>query len=467
MGPLPDDATWAVTEFAEAELGDLRRTQRVVELATVLARRPGAALPEACGDRATLKAAYRFFDNAAIDPQNLLDSHVDATLARHATVPLVLAVQDTTELDWTAHPATTGLGPLGHPAHRGLHVHTTLAFTPERVPLGLLAQQVWARDPNDVGKRATRKQRPIAEKESQKWLTSLEAVLAARVECPQTRFVSVGDREADVYDLFALERPAGVDLLIRAAWNRCVTQPEHYVWATVAARPIEAMYTVQVPRRGAQPPRTATLVVRWCPLTLCPPRHRKREGLPAVPLWAVQALEEAPPAGTDPIEWLLLTTCAVHTTAEALARVDWYACRWGVEVWHRILKSGCRIEARQLETAERLQRCLPLYSVIAWRIFYATMLSRAVPDVPCTALLELEEWQALYCAIHRTPTPPETPPPLRQAVHWIAQLGGFLARRGDGEPGATVLWKGFQHLADLTTMYCIMRPATPKRKKYG
>lgn len=120
-----------------------------------------------------------------------------------------------------------------------------------------------------------------------------------------------------------------------------------------------------------------------------------------------------------------------------------------------------------METAERLQRCLPLYSVVAWRLFYATMLSRAVPDVPCTVLLDLEEWQALYCTIHRTPTPPATPPPLRQAVHWIARLGGFLARRGDAEPGATVLWKGFQHLTDLTTMYCIMRPLPPKRKKYG
>jgi len=467
MGTLPDDATWAVTEFAEAELGDLRRTQRVVELATVLAQRPGASLPEACGDRAMRKAAYRFFDNTAIAPQNLLDSHVDATLTRLAPVPLVLAVQETTALDWTTHPATTGLGPLGHPAHRGLHVHTPLAFTPERVPLGLLAQQVWARAPHDVGKRATRKQRPIAEKESRKWLTRLEAVLAARVECPQTRLVSVGDREAEVYELFALERPAGVDLLIRAAWDRCVTQLEHYVWATVAARPVAATYTVQVPRRGAQPPRTATLAVRWGPLTLCPPCHRQRERLPTVPLWAVQAREEAPPAGTDPIEWRLLTTCAVHTTAEALTRVDWYACRWGVEVWHSIWQSGCRIEARPLETAERLQRCLPLSSGIAWRIFSATMLSRAVPDGPCTALLDLEEWQALYCAIHRTPTPPATPPPLRQAVHWIAQLGGFLARRGDGEPGATVLWKGFQHLTDLTSMYCIMRPVAPKRKKYG
>jgi Transposase DNA-binding/Transposase Tn5 dimerisation domain len=462
-----DEDSWAVTEFAEAELGDVRRTQRVIALATVLAQRPGASLPEACGNPAMLKAAYRFFDNVAIEPQDLLDSHGGATLPRLATVPLVLAVQDTTELDWTAHPATTGLGPLGHPAHRGLLVHTTVAFTPERVPLGVLAQQVWARDPEEIGKRATRKQRPIAEKESHKWLTSVEAVRAARGACPQTQFISVGDREADVYDLLAMERPAGVDLLIRAAWNRCVTQPEHYVWTTVAARPVEATLTVPVPRRGVQPARAATLAVRWCPLTLCPPRHRKRERLPAVALWAVHALEERPPTGTAPIEWLLLTTVAVHTATEALARVDWYACRWGVEVWHRILKSGCRIEARQLETAERLQRCLPLYSVIAWRIFYATMLSRAVPEVPCTALLELEEWQALYCAIHQTPTPPPTPPSLRQAVHWIAQLGGFLARRGDGEPGATVLWKGFQHLTDLTTMYCIMRPAPPKRKKYG
>ena len=267
MPVLPDDETWAVTEFAEAELGDLRRTQRLVALATVLGQHPNGALPEACGAPAMLKAAYRFFDNAAIDPRDILQSHVDATLPRLAAMPLVLAVQDTTELDWTAHPATTGLGPLGHPAHRGLLVHTTVAFTPERVPLGVLAQQVWARDPEAIGQRATRKQRPIAEKESQKWLTSLEAVVAARVACPQTRLISVGDREADVYDLLAVDRPADVDLLIRAAWDRCVTQAAHTVWATVAAQAVAATCTVHVPRRGGHPARTATLTVRWCPLT--------------------------------------------------------------------------------------------------------------------------------------------------------------------------------------------------------
>ena len=217
-----------MTEWADAELGDARRTQRLMALATVLAQRPSASLPEACGSRAMLKAVYRFFDNDAIDPAAILASHVEATTARLATVPVVLAVQDTTELDWTAHPSTTGLGPLAHPDHRGLHVHTTLALTPERLPLGGLAQQVWARAPDTVGQRATRKRRPITEKESQQWLTSVEAVSAARAQCPQTHFVCVGDREADVYDLFWPERPSGVDLLVRASWTRCVDHPERY-----------------------------------------------------------------------------------------------------------------------------------------------------------------------------------------------------------------------------------------------
>lgn len=467
MPEIPDDESWAVTEFADADLGDARRTQRLVELTTVLAQRPGASLPEACGTRAMLKAAYRFFDNDAIEASAILDSHVDATTARMAAVPLVLAVQDTTELDWTAHPATTGLGPLAHPDHQGLHVHTTLALTPARVPLGLVAQQVWARDPEETGKRASRKCRPITEKESHKWLTSVEAVIEAHARCPQTRFVCIGDREADVYDLFLQERPSGVDLLVRASWNRRVDHAERYLWAKVEAQPVAATLTVRVPRRGLQPARQATVTVRWCLVLLCPPTHRKAEKLPTLAVWAVLAREEHPPAGVDPIEWLLLTTCAVHTTEDAVERVDWYACRWGIEVWHKVLKSGCRIETRQLETAARLQRGLAVYSVIAWRVLYATLLSRAMPDAPCTVLLEPEEWEALYCAIHLTSTPPATPPTLRQAVRWIGRLGGFLARRSDGEPGVTVLWKGFQHLFDLTLMYHVMRPLPQKRKNVG
>jgi hypothetical protein len=289
-------------------------------------------LPEACGADAMLKAASRFFDNDAIEPQDVLISHREATYGRLAQVPLVLAAQETTEVDWTAHPATKDLGPLGHSACQGLMVHTTLAFTPERVPLGLLAQQVWARDPDEVGKRTRRKQLPIRQKESQQWLTSLEAVFSARAECPQTRFVSVGDREADVYDVLAAERPEGVELLIRASWDRCVSAPQRYVWAPVAAQPVVEQLLLQVPRRGAQPAREATLALRFCPLTLWPPRHRKREGLSEVALWVVQVVAIDPSADVAPIEWMLLTTVAVHSVADAIERVEWYGCRWGIEV---------------------------------------------------------------------------------------------------------------------------------------
>src|SRR6266581_9438312 len=461
MSDCLDATSWAVTEFADADLGDLRRTQRLVQLAHALAQRPGAALPEACGSGAMLKAAYRFFTNDDIAPDDMLQSHIEATYSRLYAVPLVLAVQDTTEANWTNLRVTEGLGPLGNSACHGLLVHTTLAITPERVPLGLLAQQVWARDPDDIGKRARRKQLPISQKESQKWLASLDAVFSARDACPQTCFVSIGDREADVYDLLATPRPAGVELLIRASWDRCVSAPQRYVWATVEAQPVVEQLRLQVPRRGAQPAREATLALRFCRLTLCPPRHRKAEGLPAVTLWAVQVREVEPPAEGPPIEWLLLTTVAVDCAEDARERVQWYSCRWGIEVWHRILKSGCRLEARQLATDERLERCLTLYSVIAWRVFYALMLARAVPEMPCDVLLAIEEWQALYCAIHHCPTPPDRPPSLGEAVRWIAQLGGFVGRRHRDQPGAETLWRGFQHLTDLTRMYRIMRSAPP------
>jgi hypothetical protein len=450
-----DEQAWAETEFGGADLHDPRRTNRLVQLATALGAHPCGSLPEALAERAQLVGAYRFFANDCIDPDAILPSHVRATQKRLAAVPLVLAAQDTTLLDYTAHPATAGLGRLSSTQTQGLVVHSTLAFTPERVPLGLLAQEVWARAD---GKEPPpdRRTRPIAEKESQKWLTSLEAVAAARRACPQTPFVSVGDREADVYDLFLALRPAGVDLLVRASWDRRVDQPEGYLWAAVQAAPVTATVQISVPRHGTQPARTATATLRFRPVTLRPPRHRTQSGLAAVKLWAVLAQEPEPPPGVTPLEWLLLTTVPVQTAEQAEERLAWYGCRWGIEVWHLVLKSGCRVEAKQLAEADRLRRCLAVLSVVAWRILYATMLARDLPDAPASLLLAREEWEALCCTIQRVPTPPSEPPRLRQAVRWIAQLGGFQARASDGEPGVTVLWRGFQHLTDLTTMYAIM-----------
>jgi hypothetical protein len=357
------------------------------------------------------------------------------------------------------------LGPLAASSHQGLLAHTTLALTPERLPLGLLQQQVWARE-QQVRRNHDHKQRPIAEKESQKWLRSLEAVSAARAACPNTQFVSVGDREADVYDLFLMERPLGVDLLVRAAQDRKAVHAEKYLWAAMATAPLAATITIHLGARAGQAAREATLAVRWQQITLRPPNSRAKEKLPNITVWAVWAVETAPPVGVEAVEWLLLTTVSLTSTDQALSILEWYTARWGIEVWHKVLKSGCQIEEKQLETAARLERCLSLYSVIAWRILYTTMLARTVPEVPCTVVLEEEEWQGLYCRIHRVALAPAKPPTLQQAVRWIAQLGGFQGRKGDGEPGVMVLWKGFQHLVDIAAMYRIMRPppSTPTHR---
>lgn len=444
MVALIEEAEWALAEFGQAELGDKRRTARLVELASVLGSRPQVSLPQACADPARLKAAYRFFSNEAIEVSALLASHVAATQERIGTRERILAVQDTTYVDWSG------------PASPTLLVHSTLAFTPERVPLGLLAQDTWTREEP----RSDHKERPIEDKESYKWLKSLQAVCGTKQACPQTQFVSVGDREADVYDLFVQERPAGVDLLVRAAQDRRVADAEQTrLRAAVGACAVGAQVCVEVPRQGARVARTATLDLRWCALTLRPPKARADEDLPTVQVWAVWATETAPPAQGDPLDWLLLTTVPVHTAAQAVERLQWYATRWGIEVFHKVLKSGCAIERRQLEDVDHLQRCLTLFSVVAWRLLYATLLTRVAPTLPCTALLDPCEWQALYCQIHQTTTLPPTIPALAQAVRWIAQLGGYLGRPADGPPGVTVLWRGFQRLVDLTAMYRVFRPA--------
>jgi hypothetical protein len=467
--------SWADEEFGSADLGHARRTRRLVELAHVFGQRPAASLPQAAQDPALLKAAYRLFDHDddEFTPADMIASHVLATYERLAACDLVFAVNDTTYLDWSAHPATSGLGPLANAKQQGLVLHSTLVVTPERVPLGLLAMQSWARDAATYGQQIAPKERPISEKESHKWLDSLQAANLAHDAAPQTTVVFLADAEADVYDLFVAERRTGVELLVRAGQDRAVDAAEGRLWAAMQTAPIAETVTVQVaarpakaaaygePAQPAQPAREARVQVRYGTQTLKPPRKRQDEQLPNVTVGVVWAVEIGAPAGATPIRWMLLNSLAVTSVAEALERLDWYCCRWGIEVWHKVLKSGCKIETRQLETAERLQRCLALFGVIAWRVLYALMLSRALPEVACTALLEDDEWQALYVRIKRTAVLPATVPSLREAVRWIAQLGGFQGRKRDGAPGVTVLWRGFQELAASVTMYQIMRASLP------
>jgi len=430
----------------------------LVILASQLAADPGASIPKACGLWGQSKAAYRFLDNDKVNEDDLLAPHYRSTKERLREHPVILAVQDTTQLDFTSHPQTTGLGILGDPEHQGLFYHPTLLVSPEKTPLGLAHHLVWERPKADFGKRHTRRSRPLAAKESQKWLASLETMAQLQAELPQARLVSVADREADVFEFFVKAQELGLHLLVRAARNRRVPQPEKYLWDHLAALAPAGQMAIELPRRPGKLARRATLAVRFGPVSLLPPKHRRRElGLQAVSLWAVYAQEEAPPPGEAAIAWLLLTTIPVRTLDEAQEKLDWYTCRWQIEVFFKILKSGCRIEQLQLETAARLRRGLALYAVVAWRILYLTMESRRLPHLSCEALLAPEEWQALCCFIRRLPKPPAKPPTLLEATKMIAQLGGFLGRTGDGFPGPATLWQGMQRLSDIVVAWTLAR----------
>jgi hypothetical protein len=404
-----------------------------------LAARPSASIPAACGSWAATKAAYRFFDD-----ETIVAAHVRATVERAEAEPLVLALQDTTQLELSAHPALEGAGPLAGAGQRGVLVHSVLAATDDGVPLGLLHQHRWARDPEDVGSRHTRRSKPTAEKESQRWLDALDATQAAL--SPATPVLTVADREADLYDLFALPRPPQSELLVRATHNRRVDHEARYLRDAIERAPGCGELTVAIGRRDACPPRPATLSLRSVALALWPPHRRAGAAIPVV---AILAEETAPPPETPPIRWLLLTTLADATPTGARAAVRRYAARWLIERYHYALKQGCAVEELQLRQVARLERALAIYAVVAWRLLWLTYAARRQPDQPCTVALSDAEWRTLWSAIQRT-APPAEPPSLRQAVRWIARLGGFLGRRGDGEPGVKVIWRGLQRLEDLT-----------------
>lgn len=454
MPSTSDFDDWAIDEFGAAQLGDARRTQRLVALARRLAQSPHCSFPASL-TASELKAAYRFFDNKQVDADGVLGAHIVQTLGRMQQVPVVLAVQDTTEFNLTHLASTEGLGYTSHKHLRGFFMHSLLAVTPEGLPLGVLGLKTWTRPLEQLGKRHSRRQLPIAEKESVKWLEGIKQLSTLKTRCPDTQLVAMCDREADVYELFLAERPAGVDWLVRASWNRGVDHPQKYLWEAMALAPVLGVTQLQVPATSKAGARTAQLAIRCAPVRMRPPCSRPN--LAEVDLFAVWAIEITPPADVPPIEWMLLTSVPTHSREEALERLAWYARRWTIESWHRVLKSGCQIEARQFGNVDRFMRATALFAVISWRILYAALLSRLDTDLTCEVLLQSIEWQALYCSTHETTKPPNKPPTLSEAVLWIAKLGGYLGRKHDRPPGPTVLWRGFLVLHESIKMYRIFR----------
>jgi len=448
---------WVVSEMKTLHLPDERLEQRTIKIISDLSRQPTASIPEFCGGRAATQAVYNYCDHDGVSDTDIIEAHRQATLQRIKAggYGCILSVQDTTEYNFNHHPATVGLGPLDNPTVKGFFVHSSLAVTPDGLPLGLLAQQVWVRaDPAEP----LAKDRLIEHKESYKWLRALAE--SSRDIAPTVRLIQVSDQESDIYEYFVQPRSAHIDLLVRAYHPRELADTTQDMRATLATSSVRGKIEVEVRQTPDRLGRTAICQVYTQRVKLRPPRPRPGlpPTLPPVVLKAILIREMTPPAGVEPLEWLLLTTLEVSSFELACQIIQYYTFRWLIERFHFVLKSGCALEERQLRSVDRLRRFLALAQVVAWRLLWLTYLGRGRPDLLCTVAFEDYEWKALYAFIYRTTLLPAEPPTLQQATLWLAQLGGFLARKADGYPGVKVLWRGWRRLIDIAQTWLIFNP---------
>jgi len=436
-------------ELAAIDLGDQRLNRRAEKVLETLGNRPTVSIPAACGGWHETKATYRLFDHAEVTAERVLAPHIACTEERLRAHPLVLCIQDTTELDYTKKKGIAGLGPLNYETRYGIYLHPTLAVTPERVPLGLLDSYMWAREPDSLGQEKD-PNRPLEEKESVRWIDGFARVNALAEQLTETRLVYVADRESDIYDLF-VEAPCpgyGADWLVRVQHqDRLLADEGGHLRAAIDAAPVLTEISFDKPASGGQPARPVTQQVKAVRVTLKAPSRPDRT-MPDTTVTALLATEANPPAGTAPLDWLLLTNIAVETPEQAVEKLQWYLCRWQIEIYFKVLKSGCRIEELQLEKRERLEPALAFYMIIAWRVLYLTMLGRKCPEMPCDTVFADEEWRAVYLVTQRK-LPPNEPPSLDAMVRMIATLGGFLNRKHDGFPGPKALWIGLQRAVDF------------------
>jgi hypothetical protein len=469
------------------DLGDKRLNQRVQQVLSQLAGQPAASIPAACGGYAEMTAAYRFFDNDKVGFDGILRPHIEGTRDRIAAQPVVLMVPDTTEIDVT-RPArqVRGAGPLAGSTRRGVFLHLMHAFTPDGTPLGTVQAIPWARDddkpPNATVTRGERAATPIEEKESFRWLLSMRQAREEASRCPGTRIVSVADSEADILEVIAegMEPPRTADWVVRCCQDRALVDDlEDAVGldslrAEVLAGPELYRQTIQVRGREAkvacedrhrrQPrvSRQAVVAVRAAKVTLRAP-ERKAGQLPDVTVNAVLVTEVAPPEDDVPVEWLLLTSLAIDTVDQVRLIVEYYCTRWMAEVFFRVLKSGCRVERRRFERTDRLLPCLAVYLIVAWRTLYVCRLGRSCPEISCEAVFEPGEWQSVYQVVRRE-KPPKRPPKLQEMVRLVAQLGGYVNRKREDEPGPQTVWLGLQRLHDIALCWQVFGPGTKETK---
>jgi len=458
------DIGWIEDELMTVDLGDKRLEDRMGSLLQRFYEKPGVSIPAACRGWDETQAAYRFFANGSVTLEQILAPHKEATLERMRGHSTVLLIQDTTELDFTGKKSGGNLGLLNWKERTGFLNHTMIAVTPQRLNLGVIDAKVWSRPLDYQPDGDSRKQKPIEQKDSFRWIEFYRKAGEVARQLPDTQVVCVGDREADIYELFLEGSKQEAAWLVRAYRDRNLPEKKkgekwqyEKLWASVAESPAVGQVQIDLPKANHRKARKVTLGMQAMSVRLKPP-FRKGQSLPEVEVNAVRVKEMDPPKNVEPLEWMLLTNLPITTASEIGTLLDYYVCRWQIEVFFRTLKSGCRVEELQLQTADNLLPCIALYMIVAWRVLFVTMLARIVPDLACTFLFSDEEWKSIYAVTKQTRTLPKEPPQLEEFVAMLASLGGHLNRKSDGPPGAMKLWIGLQRMTDFAMAWAAFGP---------
>jgi hypothetical protein len=436
---------------------------------------PKASISAACKGYVEVIAASRFFRNAKLRQSQILAPHREATLLRvnQHEGQQVLYIQDTTELDFTSRKKLEGSGPLSNVERRGFFAHNELVVSQGGLPLGLWHTSIWARDDQEHGKAEERKQRPIEEKESFRWLESYRRACELAEAAPKTQVVACSDRESDIYEIFGerekllKEGKPAAHWLIRAKHDRCLEQSESSLGSKLKISdqlkqsPVIGQIRFSIPakeqnkkikggsrKKTIRSKRGVVQDIRAIEVTLEPP-YRAGHKLDPVKIFVIQAVEVNPPAGEEPINWTLLTSLECRTEEQVRHVFELYLRRWQIEVFHRVLKTGCRVESLQLESAQSIKLAVLLYMIVAWRVLYVMYLGRECPDLDCSVVFETAEWHATWVILKKS-HPPEKPPSLNDMVRMIASFGGFLGRKSDGHPGAESVWRGMSRVLDFS-----------------
>ena len=453
--------SWIAEELAGCEFHDERLAKRFAKLFRQLSSGIGESIPWACQDWANTKAAYRFFANERVSEASILGGHFHATAKRLASGAWpILMLHDTTELsfhrkDVAAVGMTTRMPQRklnGRPQHYdvcGILMHSSLAVTLDGLPLGLTAIKFWSRDKfygcNQLKKRVNPTRIPIEAKESYRWLENVRQSTAL-LEEPQ-RCVHIGDRESDIYELFCRAQALGTHFLLRTCVDRLAGDGKHTIAAEMAEVRVQGLHRIQVRDRMGNASE-AVLEIRYRRVRVLPPIGKSKE-YPELMLTVIHAQERGTPKGRDKVDWKLITDLPVTSRKEAIEKLKWYSLRWKIEVFHKILKSGCKAETSKLRTANRLVNLVSVLAILSWRIFWMTMMNRAAPDADPEVAFTALEIRLLDQLVADMPDAYMNNKSLSAYLTKLARLGGYLARSSDPPPGNTVLWRGLSRLTDI------------------